>query len=91
MNAFMNQNRTRLMLAVAVALAFECASAQDSRSMPPVVLRIDTANFVRYDADTTDWTRLATISGVANPLPFAAPAFASYIAIGDVSIVQQIK
>ena len=79
--------KTLSSLLLLVALAFECASAQDTRSMPPVVLRIDTANFVRYDADTTDWTQLATISSVANPLPFAAPAFASYIAIGDVTAV----
>jgi hypothetical protein len=52
-----------------------------------VVLRIDTANFVRYDQDTTDWTKLASIAGMAAPLPFPAPPFASYIAIGDVVTV----
>ena len=56
-------------------------------SPAPVVLRIDTANFVRYDQDTTDWTKLASIAGMATPLPFPAPPFASYIAIGDVVTV----
>jgi hypothetical protein len=40
----------------AVCAVLATATAQDTRSMPPVVLRIDTANFVRYDQDTTDWT-----------------------------------
>ena len=81
------KGKRRIMTAVCAVLALQTATAQDTRSMPPVVLRIDTANFVRYDQDTTDWTRLATAPGIATPLPFAAPAFASYVAIGDVVAV----
>jgi hypothetical protein len=55
--------------------------------MPPVVLRIDTANFVRYDQETADWTKFGTVPGVVTLVPGHLPPFGSYITMGDVIAV----
>lgn len=52
--------------------------------MPPVVLRIDTANFVRYDQETADWTKFATSPGIVTLVPGHLPPFGSYISLADV-------
>jgi hypothetical protein len=52
--------------------------------MPPVVLRIDSANFVRYDQETADWTKYATVPGVVTLAPGHLPPFGSYTSLADV-------
>ena len=52
--------------------------------MPPVVLRIDTANFVRYDQETADWTKLATSPGLVTLAPGHLPVFGYQIGLMDV-------
>ena len=51
--------------------------------MPPVVLRIDSANFVRYDQETADWTKYATVPGVVTLAPGHLPPFGSYTSLAD--------
>jgi hypothetical protein len=52
--------------------------------MPPAVLRIDTANFVRYDQETADWTKYGTSPGIVTLAPGHLPPFGSYISLADV-------
>ncbi len=52
--------------------------------MPSVVLRIDTANFVRYDQETADWTKYGTSPGIVTLAPGHLPPFGSYISLADV-------
>ena len=52
--------------------------------MPPVVLRIDTGNFVRYDQETADWTKFGTSPGIVTLVPGHLPPFGSYIGLADV-------
>jgi hypothetical protein len=52
--------------------------------MSPVVLRIDTANFVRYDQETADWTKYGTSPTIVTLAPGHLPPFGSYITLGDV-------
>ncbi len=55
--------------------------------MPPVVLRIDTANFVRYDQETADWTMYGTSPSIVTLAPGHLPPFGSYIGLADVITV----
>ena len=52
--------------------------------MPPVVLHIDSANFVRYDQETADWTKYGTVPGVVTLAPGHLPPFGSLINLADV-------
>src|SRR5260370_42351017 len=52
--------------------------------MPTVVLRIDFSNFVRYDQETADWTKLATSPGIVTLAPGHLPVFGSFIGLMDV-------
>jgi hypothetical protein len=52
--------------------------------MPPVVLRIDFSNFVRYDQETADWTKLATSPGIVTLAPGHLPVFGSFVGLMDV-------
>src|SRR6516225_3510455 len=73
----------RVGILVALGGAGELLQAQ----MPPVVLRIDTANFVRYDQETADWTRFGTSPGIVTLAPGHLPPFGSYISLADVMSV----
>jgi uncharacterized protein (TIGR03437 family) len=64
---------------VVLGAAGELLEAQ----MPPVVLHIDSANFVRYDQETADWTKYATSPGIVTLAPGHLPPFGSYITLGD--------
>jgi hypothetical protein len=55
--------------------------------MAPVVLRIDTANFVRYDQETADWTKFGTSPTIVTLAPGHLPPFGSYISLADVMSV----
>jgi hypothetical protein len=74
----------RVMVAMCAVWALQTAAAQDTRSMPPVVLRLDTANFVRYDQETADWTKFGTSPGIVTLAPGHLPPFGSYISLADV-------
>ena len=73
----------RVGILVALGGAGELLQAQ----MPPVVLRIDTVNFVRYDQETADWTKFATSPGIVTLAPGHLPPFGSYIVLADVMSV----
>jgi hypothetical protein len=77
-------NRCWIPLAVWAALPPVTLEAQDPSAMPPAVLRIDVENFVRYDHDTTDWSKLVTNPNIVSPPASPAATFATYTAVGDI-------
>jgi len=79
--------RWRLLAGGALLAMTWAQSGVGQDSMPPVALKIDVENFVRYDYDTGDWSKYATVSGRATPLPFPIPPFGPEIIVGDVVAV----
>jgi hypothetical protein len=62
-------------------------SVMSKPAAPVTNLKIDIENFVRYDQDEADWSKLAINPNRATPLPFPAPAFANYTFIADIVAV----
>jgi hypothetical protein len=63
------------------------SGAQNAQSMPPVVLKIDFENLVRYDNDTADWTKLGTNPNKSTSLPVPGPTFGSGTGVADIVAV----
>lgn len=56
-------------------MKFTRAVAAVVLQMPPGVLRIDNANFVRHDQETVDWAKFGTSPGIVTIAPGHLPPF----------------
>ncbi len=77
----------KLLVFARIVALLGASGALWAAQMPPVVLRIDTANFVRYDQETADWTTFGASPGIVTLLPGHLPPFGSYIGLADVMSV----
>src|SRR5258708_18060151 len=68
-------------------LLVQIGAAQNAQSMPPVLLKIDVENLVRYDNDTADWTKLGTNPNKSTSLPVPGPTFGSGTGVADIVAV----